>query len=218
MQPLRDRARRAPVTAGYLAALVGAALLVHRVFRAQVAEQVHVSFSTSAHNLADHPVTALVGSAFLVDVAGGPVPLLLTLAGGIGWCLGAVERALGSRRAVTVAITGHVGAALVAALVVTAGGYPDGARTVLDHGAGHVAFAAAGAAAVLAPPVLGVPWLLGLVTCPLLLGDGFGALPGPGAVAATAAALIGAGVCWAVLARERRPVRADRVDAVRAHG
>ncbi|ONI89525.1 hypothetical protein ALI22I_16100 [Saccharothrix sp. ALI-22-I] len=190
---MRDRFRRYPVTAGYLSAVAGLALLMRFVFADGMSAQVRESLSTNADNLADHPVNALLGSAFVLDPAGdGLVATGLALVAA-AVCLGVLEREVGSWRAVAVVLAGHVGATLVTAAVISSGVYPTDLADVVDVGVGYAAFTAAGAITALGPVVLRVPWLALLVAYPLVNAEWFGAVPEFAAVGHLAAVLIGLG-------------------------
>ncbi|RKT56796.1 rhomboid-like protein [Saccharothrix australiensis] len=196
---MRDRFRRNPVTAGYLLAVAGLALLMRFVFADGMSAQIVESLSTNTGNLAHHPVNALVGSAFVLDPGDGVVFTAVALLG-LAVCLGAFERVVGPWRAVGVALAGHVGATMAATAVIALGAYPVDLSEVVDVGVGHVAFAAGGAVTVLVPVVLRGPWLAVLVGYPLLVAEWFGAVPEFDAVGHVAAAVIGAG-CGALAAR-----------------
>jgi hypothetical protein len=187
---VRDRFRRNPVTAGYLSAVAGLALLMRFVFADDMSAQVWESLSTNSRNLADHPVNALLGSAFVLDPGDDLVFTGVALVA-VALCLGALEREVGPWRAAAVVTAGHVGAALVAALVISLGSYPDDLSAVVDLGVTYVAFTAAGAVTALAPVVLRVPWPALLVTYPLVDAEWFGAVPEFEAVGHVAAVLIG---------------------------
>lgn len=192
---MRERFRRNPVTAGYLLAVAGLALLMRFVFADAASAQVLDSLSTNPGNLADHPVNALLGSALVLDPHDGWLFTALAL-GAVALCLGRFEREVGPWRAAVVVVVGHVGASLVAAAVISSGVYPTDLTDVVDVGIDRVAFAAAGAVTALAPVVLRVPWLALVVAHPLIgvewSGIGwFGAVPGFEAVGHIAAALLG---------------------------
>ncbi|CAL9372543.1 hypothetical protein SUDANB95_00891 [Actinosynnema sp. ALI-1.44] len=189
---MRERIRRHPVTAGYLLAVAGLALLMGFVFADGMTAQVRESLSTNPANLADHPVNALLGSAFVLDPADPLVFTVLVLAA-VAVCLGAFEREVGPWRAVAVALVGHVGATLVTTAVIAAGAYPSDLTHVTDLGVSYVAFAAAGAVTVLLPMVLRGPWMALVVAYPLLTADWYGLVPEFGAVGHVAAAFIGSG-------------------------
>jgi hypothetical protein len=186
-----DRFRRYPVTAGYLSAVAALALVMRFVFADGMSAQVRDSLSTNAGNLADHPVNALLGSAFVLDPAGDGLVLTGLALVAVAVCLGALEREVGPWRAVAVVLAGHVGATLVTAFVISSGVYPADLTDVIDVGAGYVAFTAAGAITLLGPLVLRVPWLALLVVFPLASAEWFGAVPEFPAVGHVAAVLIG---------------------------
>ncbi|MEJ2855122.1 MULTISPECIES: rhomboid-like protein [unclassified Saccharothrix] len=189
---MRERFRRHPVTAGYLLAVTGLALLMRFVFADGMTAQMRESLSTNPANLADHPVNALVGSAFVLDSAEPLVFTVLVLAA-LAVCLGAFEREVGPWRAVAVVLAGHVGACLVVLVVISRGAYPVDLTHVTDVGVSYVAFAAAGAVTVLLPGVLRGPWLALVVAYPLVTADWYGLVPEFAAVGHVAAAFIGSG-------------------------
>ncbi|GAB2986715.1 rhomboid-like protein [Saccharothrix stipae] len=188
---MRDRFRRFPVTAGYLSAVAGLALLMRFVFADGMSAQVLASLSTNAANLADHPVNALVGSAFVLDPVGDGLVATALGVVAVAVCLGVLEREVGPWRAVAVVLAGHVGATLVTALVISSGVYPTDLTDVVDVGVGYVAFTAAGAITVLGPVVVRLPWSAFLVAYPLLGAEWFGVVPEFAAVGHVAAVLIG---------------------------
>jgi len=184
---VRDRFRRNPVTAGYLLAVAALALLMRFVFADGMSAQVLDSLSANRDNLADHPVNALLGSAFVLDPDDGVAFTAAALLA-VALCLGAFEREVGPWRAVGVALAGHTGATLIATLVVAPGDHPGNA---IDLGVSYVAFTAAGAVTALAPAVLRGPWPALLVAYPLLTAEWSGPLPAPEAVGHVVATLIG---------------------------
>ncbi|MDU0290093.1 rhomboid-like protein [Saccharothrix longispora] len=197
---MRERFRRNPVTAGYLLAVTALALLTGFVFADGMSAQVRESLSTSAATLDHHPVSALLGSAFVLDPAHGVVLGGLALLA-VAVFLGALEREVGPWRAAAVALAGHVGAALVTALVLSSGPYAQDFAHHADVGVDRVAFAAAGAVTPLAPGVLRVPWAALPLACAVLGARWTGPLPDPDAVGHVAAVLVG--VCAGTLAVHR---------------
>ncbi|MEV0680537.1 rhomboid-like protein [Actinosynnema sp. NPDC050436] len=189
---MRDRFRRYPVTAGYLLAVTGLALLMRFVFADGMTAQVRESLSTNPANLADHPVNALLGSAFVLDPGDGVVFTLVALVAS-ALCLGRFEREVGPWRAAGVATLGHVGATLVTAAVIASGAYAADLTRATDLGVTYVAFTAAGAVTAFAPVVLRGPWLALLVACPLLSAEWLDGVPEHGAIGHVAAAFIGSG-------------------------
>lgn len=111
--------------------------------------------STNVHNLASHPLAAMVTSAFVTD---GDSFVNLTLA---GLACGIVESRLGVRRTLAIALAGHVlatllteyGAAGLAALHLTGASSPERA----DVGVSYVMYALLAAATLLLPPRLRFP-------------------------------------------------------------
>jgi hypothetical protein len=203
---LRDVLRRVPVTFGYLGAVLGIALLMRYVFTDETADAVRDSMSTNLHNLGDHPVAALLGSAFVDDLDGALLSVALT-ALGLTW----LERTLGSRRAALVAFAGHVGATLVTAVVIWialgTGTYPEEVRTATDTGISYVAFSVAAAVTPLIGPLLRVPWLVALLAHPLVAAQWYGPLPDFTSVGHFSSVLIGVAAGWLATARVRAPGR-----------
>ncbi len=198
---MREHFRRYPVTAGYLSVVAGFALLMRFVFADGMSAQVRESLSTNAANLADHPVNALLGSAFVLDPVGDGLVTTGLAVVAVALCLGVLEREVGPWRAVAVVLAGHVGATLVTAFVISSGVYPTDLTDVIDVGVGYVAFTAAAAITVLGPVVLRVPWLALLVAYPLANAEWFGAVPEFAAVGHVAAVLIG--LCGGTVAVSR---------------
>ncbi|NUT48912.1 MAG: hypothetical protein HOV94_16635 [Saccharothrix sp.] len=188
---MRDRFRRFPVTAGYLSAVAGLALLMRFVFADGVSAQVRESLSTNAANLGEHPVNALLGSAFVLDPEGDGLLTTGLAVVGVAVCLAALEREVGPWRAVAVVLAGHVGATLVAVAVISSGVYPTDLTDVVDVGVGYAAFTAAGGITVLAPVVLRALWVSLLLAYALLSAEWFGAVPEFTAVGHVTAVLIG---------------------------
>ena len=129
--------------------------------------------STNLHNLAEHPVASLVTSMFVVP--GDPWPELIVLA----LSCAVVERALGSRRALLIALAGQViatllteyGAAVASHLQLVA---PSSSHRI-DVGVSYAMFALLGAAAVVLPRrwrFAAVSAVLAAVVVPLALHPG----------------------------------------------
>ncbi|MBP2338267.1 hypothetical protein JOF41_004445 [Saccharothrix coeruleofusca] len=188
---MREPFQRYPVTASYLAAVTGAALLMRFVFADGMSAQVRESLSANPRNLAHHPVNALLGSAFVLDAADGAVFTAVSLAC-LALCLGTFERTVGPWRAAAVVLTGHVTATLVATAVIGTGAYLVGLRDAAHLGVAYAAFTSAGAVAVLLPTVLRAPWLALVVVYALLAGDWHGVVPEFTAIGQVTAALTGA--------------------------
>ncbi|MEU5692625.1 rhomboid-like protein [Actinosynnema sp. NPDC020468] len=187
---MRELLRRYPVTAGYLLVVTGLAVLMGFVFADGMSAQVRESLSTNLHNLGDHPVNALLGSAFVLATDDGVV-FTLVAAAGLAVCLGALERAVGAWRAAAVVLVGHVGATVVAASVIASGVYGVDLSRVEDVGISYVAFSAAGAVTVLVPGVLRGPWLALLAGYPLVDAEWFGWVPDFGSIGHLCAVVLG---------------------------
>jgi hypothetical protein len=120
--------------------------------------------STNLANLADHPLRALVGSAFVTD---DPDLLAWTALALVG--LGAAGQALGDLRLSVVLASTHVLGTLVSegvvALQVRLGDLPEAARAMLDVGPSYVV-----------APALVLGMVLGSTTGRIASGLGFAAL------------------------------------------
>lgn len=123
--------------------LVSVALRTHP----QGAEDVVAWSSTNVHNLAHHPIAALLVSAFVIP--GGLLSQLPLVAAGLGM----VERAIGSLRTLVVAAAGHVLPTLLTEYGAAASGHLHlvamSSPYRSDVGISYVTFAALGAAACL---------------------------------------------------------------------
>jgi hypothetical protein len=167
---------RSPLTFGYVCLLLFTRLWVAYGLPADRSADVLQHVSTNLDNLADHPVTALLGSAcFLAGTLTGLTTpgfasTVLTFGVGIGWLLARAERRWGAPRAFAVFLGGHVGATLLTAAVITLalrqGWYGDEVRESLDYGISY------GAQTVLAVSTAALPrrarplWVLLLLAWP----------------------------------------------------
>lgn len=143
-----------PVTTVYVALLLSTHWIVDHVLSRSEAAGVLLYVSTNLDNLHHHPVQSLIGSALFMDAtltnvtSLGFIGTLITLVGGICVALSLLERRFGAVRAYTVFALGHIGATLIAALVIVValkqGWYPASVRDTYDYGISY------GAQAVLA--------------------------------------------------------------------
>ncbi|MCW2604758.1 MAG: hypothetical protein JWN61_2893 [Pseudonocardiales bacterium] len=128
--------------------------------------------STNVDNLADHPVAAMIGSAFVLP--GSPLNELVLVAIG----LTVLERAVGAKRTLIIALAGHViatllteyGAQLAAQMHLIASAPTD--RD--DAGVSYVMYAALAAAAM---TMAGRSRLAGLLVLAVLVGVPFASSP-----------------------------------------
>lgn len=97
--------RSSPLATATVAMLVMTALLLHT--RPNDTDDIVAWASTNLDNLARHPVSSMIASAFVVP--GGLLPDLAVVA----IALSVLERAIGARRTALVALTGHVVATLL---------------------------------------------------------------------------------------------------------
>lgn|GEM_PF-5773896 len=206
ISPLR-MLRSAPLTCSVVLLVLLATVLL-RTHPADLDDVVAWS-STNIHNLARHPVSSLVASAFVIP--GNVLPELALVATGLVM----LEHAIGARRALTVAAGGHVlatvlteyGAELAGRLHLIAAA-PDRP----DVGISYLMFAVLGGAIVLrsgALRLIGSLLLAATVTLPFL------AAPGLTTTGHLLSLGIGAGLicCFRNRARSRQPARRAATDS-----
>ena len=181
--PLRY-ARAGPFTTAYLVVLlVGHGWLAGRPDTGRILAAV----STNLDTLRAHPLTALVGSALVVNGPLRPAPstafggTLITLVLGVGVALWWVEARLGTLTAVAVLVTGHLGATLLTVPVIVwaiaTGRYPPETASAIDVGISYGAEAALAAVTVLLPRSARLPWAAFVLAWPLVDADWYGVLP-----------------------------------------
>ncbi|MFD2467087.1 rhomboid-like protein [Amycolatopsis silviterrae] len=119
--------RSTPFTFGYLVLLLGTSLLI-RFGSPTFTDKLLAVSSTDAHNMARHPLTALLTSAFWI-ADGGWLPYAVIFAIAVA----PLERRFGGLRTAVVFFTGHVLATIATELPVMALIHTD----VLPHSAGH---------------------------------------------------------------------------------
>lgn len=147
--------RRVPgATAGLVYASVFGLVASYVTSRsAPVRDALIASSSTNLSNLADHPVRALVGSAFVTDDGTVVSWIVLALVG-----LGAAGEALGNVRLVALLASGHVLGTLVSESVldaqIRAGTMPVSARSLTDVGPSYVIAPALVLGLLLAPSLV----------------------------------------------------------------
>ncbi|MFD0002595.1 rhomboid-like protein [Streptomyces sp. NPDC127178] len=187
MRAVRFYPERSPLTFGYVCVL----LLTHGWLSfGMSAEQASVLLeyiSTNLTNLADHPISALLGSALFfngtlthvmsLEFAG----TLLTLGLGIGCFLARAEYRWGRFPAFAVFLAGHVGATLLTALVIRValrhGWYGDYVRDTLDYGISYGAQTVMAASTPALPRSARLPWIVFLFAWPFAGAEWYGALP-----------------------------------------
>jgi hypothetical protein len=145
------------------------------------ADQVLARVSTNTDNLAAAPLTSLAGSLLFFDgpvlAAGSVITLGLGVAGAFWW----LETRAGPVRAATIFLAGHVGATLLAAVVITvavrAGRYPAEVRSALDFGISYGSETVLAAVTVAMPRWAWAPWMLFVLGWPLADARWYGLLP-----------------------------------------
>jgi len=131
--------RATPLATAMVLLLVTAGLALRLLFPDNI-DDVVAWTSTNLHNLARHPVAAMLASAFVVP--SGLVPELILVA--VGFTL--LERSIGTLRTAIVALTGHV----VATLLTEYGAHllVESAPDRADVGVSYAMFAVLAAAAL----------------------------------------------------------------------
>ncbi|WP_200862922.1 rhomboid-like protein [Amycolatopsis orientalis] len=119
--------RSTPFTFGYLVLLLGTSLLI-RFGSSKLTDKLLAASSTDAHNMARHPFTALLTSAFWI-ADGGWLPYAVIFAIAVA----PFERRFGGLRTALVFFSGHVFATIATELPVMALIHTD----VLPHSAGR---------------------------------------------------------------------------------
>ncbi|MFF0410224.1 rhomboid-like protein [Kitasatospora sp. NPDC004745] len=207
---------RSPVTFGYVCLLLaGHAWVVH----GDAAELLQY-LSTNLDNLADHPVTALLGSALFFDGTLTDLGSLsigstaITLGLGVCCCLAWLEQRLGALRAFGAFLAGHVLATLLTAVVITValghGWYPEDVRTADDFGVSYGAQTVLALCTAALPLRARVPWAVLVIGWPLGGMDVTGPLPDFTTVGHLLAALIGFALALLPAVRRRLGARRQR--------
>jgi hypothetical protein len=124
--PVRGYVRRAPATFIYGAILFVTTWVVAGVGR-RVSDEVLRSQSTNLHNLRAHPVSALLRSMFWSGTT-VVVPVLALLV----MVLAPAEMWLGTKRLIPAFLTGHIGATLITAYLISRG-YFSASATAIDR-------------------------------------------------------------------------------------
>ncbi|MER5639224.1 rhomboid-like protein [Kitasatospora sp. NPDC002227] len=193
---------RSPFTFGFVCLLLLTRLWILYGLPAEQSAAVLAHVSTNLDNLADHPVSALLGSACflagsLTEVTSlGFASTVLTFGLGVCWLLARAERRWGGLRALAVFLGGHVGATLLTAGVIVVGvrqgWYGEEVRSTLDYGISY------GSQTVLAASTAALPrrarpwWALLVLAWPLGGAEwGSGPLPDFTTVGHLCAALLG---------------------------
>ncbi|MCS0603572.1 hypothetical protein NX794_20485 [Streptomyces sp. LP11] len=217
---VRTYPRRSPLTLGY----VGLLLLTHAWITygltAARADSVLRYISTDLDNLADHPLTALLGSALffdgtLTDVTSLYFPAtVITLGIGVCCCLAWAERRWGPLRAFAVFLASHIGTTLLTAAVIALalrqGWYADDVRRTLDFGISYGAQTMMAAATPALPRRARLPWAVFVVAWPFGGAEWEGPLPDFTTVGHVLAAALGFTLALPPVARRlvRRPTPA----------
>ncbi|MEU6058724.1 rhomboid-like protein [Streptomyces sp. NPDC047097] len=232
LDALRSYPRRSPVTFGYVCLLLLTHAWVLYGLTAERADELLRQVSTNLDNLADHPVSAVLGSALffdgtLTDVTSLYFPAtVITLGLGVCCALAWAERRWGPLRAFGVFLAGHLGATLLTAAVITValrqGWYADDVRRALDYGISYGAQTMMAAATLALPRLARLPWALFVVAWPFGGAEWAGPLPDFTTVGHVLAAVLGLLLVLPPVARrlDRRPAPAPkgRDPGPRPHG
>ncbi|MGW7823618.1 rhomboid-like protein [Streptomyces puniciscabiei] len=218
---LRNYPRRSPVTFGYACLLLLSHLLVGHVLPRDRAETVLQYVSTNLHNLAHHPVTALLGSALvfegtLTDVLSiGFVGTAITLGLGVCWCLARLEHRWGARNAPGAFLAGHLVATLLTAgvihLALRHGWYSPDVRETLDYGISYGSQTVMALATATLRRRARLPWAAFVLLWPLGGADWAGPLPDFTTVGHLLAACFGFALLPLFVRNSNRPPSHGRV-------
>ncbi|MEO3822227.1 rhomboid-like protein [Actinomadura sp. B10D3] len=202
--------RRTPVTFGYLTILCLGYVLVYKVVPISVARDFLLSISTTVPAMESRPLVALAGSTLVLTPPLWSVSSLITLAGGIGWCMGRVERTYGASICVAVFVAGHVGGTLITTGVkiagVRAGFYDASVLRTFDFGPSYGTIAIMAVMILFLPQLLRPVWLLTGVAYLLYLATWHGPLPDFTTIGHLSAVAIGL-ACAVALHRSRPEAR-----------
>jgi hypothetical protein len=161
--------RRCPATVTYLLVLVTTYWITMCLLPRDQALHLLLTVSTNPHNLTQHPLQALLGSALFPATPLLSTPGILTLGVGIGCCMGLIERTRGTWRALATFAAGHTLITLLTVPVVLYGisahRYDPAARDGLDFGVSYGAIATMAAITSHLPRPLRPLWLAGWATC-----------------------------------------------------
>jgi hypothetical protein len=163
-------------TAGYLVLLLITRLVVAALSPDAAGTLLH-AISTAPADFGWWFPLRLVASALVVDTSGAVLDTVLIVVVGIAFCLGLLERRLGTARAFGVFLGVHVFATLLTLVLAVAADYPAEVWTELDYGVSYGALGAAGAATWFLPRWVRVPWAAFALLYPLTAADWYGALP-----------------------------------------
>jgi hypothetical protein len=200
--------RRSPVTLGYLLVLAATDVIVHHLLASGTRRRLLLGISTNLHHMERNPLRVLVASPLVIDTGATFVDNLLIIGLGLVVCMAVLERRAGSLRAAGVFVLGHVGATLVAAVVIVAavrsGSYPGSVQSGLDYGVSYGAIAVAMAVTWYLPLWVRPLWAAFGVFYPLTAATWYGRVPDFSTVGHLAGALLGLAAGYAITAAGRR--------------
>ncbi|MFI6448873.1 rhomboid-like protein [Kitasatospora sp. NPDC050543] len=207
LQTLAQLPRRTPATLGWLLLLGAGTAVVKGMLAEETSQRVLEAISTNPDNLARHPLRCLATSPF-VEADGTWLDHLLVVGLGLAICLGLLEWRIGTLRALAAAVSGHLGATLLTAVVVAAavdaGTYPAEVRHALDYGVSYASISAIAAVTPLLPLRLRPWWVAAAVLYPLTLAHWYGLLPDFTTVGHILSAAIGLAAGTAAVTLRRR--------------
>ncbi|MFF1873894.1 rhomboid-like protein [Kitasatospora herbaricolor] len=199
--------QRCPATVTYLLVLVTTYWITMCLLPRDQALHLLLSVSTNLHNLTQHPLRALLGSALFPATPLLSTSGILTLGVGIGCCMGLIERTRGTWRALATFAAGHTLATLLTVPVVLLGisthRYDPAELDGLDFGVSYGAVATMAAMTSHLPRPLRPLWLASGVGYLLSTASWYGALPDFTTVGHMLA--VGIGLAAARLLRLNRP-------------
>lgn len=204
--------RRNPMTFAYLLIIVAGLLLLTQVLSGPAADHLKIAISTNPHNMAHKPLTVMLASPLFAATDSGLPSHLLTIAGGVGICMAALERRLGAARTAALFLIANTVATAVAtsiaAAAVHSGRYPAQWWDGYDYGISYGVLAIAAAVTPLVPllPVPSVPplpplplmpraarllWVAGVFAYPFVSAQWFGLVPNFATIGHETAAVFG---------------------------
>jgi hypothetical protein len=196
-------------TAGYLLLLLITHLVVANLSPAAADTLLH-AISTAPADFDWWFPLRLIASALVVDTSGDLLDTVLIVVVGVAFCLGLLERRLGTARAFGVFLAVHVFVTLLTLLLVAVADYPPEVWTELDYGVSYGALGAAGAVTWFLPLWTRVPWAAFALLYPLTAADWYGALPDVTTAGHVLSAATGLGLGWLLRGRVRQTPETSR--------
>lgn len=187
--------RRTPITFSHLAILCIGYVIVYKVVPVDMARHFLMSISTTVPAVQSRPLVALAGSMLVLTPPLWSVSSFMTLAVGIAWCMGTIERRHGSSICVAVFVAGHVGATLISTGVKIAGVsahfYNASVLRAYDFGPSYGTVAIMAVTTPFLPSLVRPVWLLTGISYLLYLATWHGPIPDFTTIGHLSAVIIG---------------------------